>query len=160
MKELEPLVVKIKYQRNKKWEANKDVAVKKVEKREESYSFKAIVSKIDNITKDFSLQIPENKGTSLDLQLFAPVYMFTMLSQMTIKVPLSEMFRIKEQKNKALEWSNGVKKYTNVASRKITEEKIKSTPKPKEREDIISQIPPKYVDNAMTLVVEDIDPFS
>ena len=60
------------------------------------------------------------------------------------------MFRIEEHKNKALEWINGVGKYTNVASRKIIEEKIKSTPKPKEPKGIISQIPPRYLENSMT----------
>ena len=101
----------------------------------------------------------ENKGINLDLQLSAPVDMFTMLSQMTVKVPLSEIFRIQEHKSKALEWINGVGQYTNATSKRIAKEKVKPIPKPKEPKGIISQIPPRYLDNAMTLVVEDIDPF-
>ena len=85
--------------------------------------------------------------------------MFTMLSQMIVKVPLSEMFRIEEHKSKALEWINGVGKCTNVVPRRITKEKTKCTPKRKESKGIISQIPLRYLDNAMKFVVEDIDPF-
>ena len=57
------------------------------------------------------------------MQLFAPIDMFTMISQMIVKVPLSKMFRIEEHKNKALEWINGVGQYANVTSRKNTKEK-------------------------------------
>ena len=89
MTEQQPLVVKIKDHKRKKWKAKKDVAVKKVEKKEESHPVKAIVSKIDKITEDFSLKALENKGTYLDLKLSTLVDMFTMLSQMTVKVPLS-----------------------------------------------------------------------
>ena len=32
-------------------------------------------------------------------------------------------------------------------------------PEVRELEGIVSQIPPKYLDNAMTAIVEDIDPF-
>ena len=78
---------------------------------------------------------------------------------MIVKVPLSEMFRIQEHKIKALEWINGVGSCTNTMSRRIVDEKAKPIPKTKEPEGIISQIPPRYLDNAMTLVVEDIDPF-
>ena len=69
------------------------------------------------------------------------------------------MFRIQEHKSKALEWINGVGKYTNATSRRIIDKNVKSSPKLKEPEGIISQIPPRYLDNAMTSVVEDIDPF-
>ena len=66
MKELEPLVVKINDQKGKKWEAKKDVVVKKVDKKEE-------LSPVES-------PMPENKGTTLDLQLSTPIDMFTMLS--------------------------------------------------------------------------------
>ena len=89
MKEIEPLVVKIKDQKNKKWEEKKYVLVKKIEKKEESHTVKVVVSKVDKIAEDSALQISENKGTSHDLQLYTTIEMFTMLSQMTIKVPLS-----------------------------------------------------------------------
>ena len=36
---------------------------------------------------------------------------------------------------------------------------VKNTPKPKECEGIISQIPPRNLDNTMTSFVEVIDPF-
>ena len=85
--------------------------------------------------------------------------MFTMLSQMIVKTALSEMFRIKEHKNTALEWINGVRKITHIGLRNGVEDKVKNTPKPKECEGIISQIPPKYLDNTMTSFVRDIDPF-
>ena len=115
MKELEPLVVKIKDQKRKKWEAKKDVTVKRVGKEEESHPIQAITPKVGKVTEDSSLQTSINKGTNLVLQLAALVDMFFMLSQMTIKVPLSKMFRFEEHINKALEWINGVGQYTNVA---------------------------------------------
>ena len=103
--------------------------------------------------------IPKNKGTNLDLQLSTPIDMFTMLSQMTIKVPLLEIFRIKEHKSKAIEWISGVGKHTDAMPKKVVDEKVKPIPKIKEPKGIVSQIPPRYLDNAMTSVVEDIDPF-
>ena len=36
---------------------------------------------------------------------------------------------------------------------------VEKTPKPKECEGIISKIPPIYLYDAMTSIVEDIDPF-
>ena len=82
-----------------------------------------------------------------------------MLSQMTVKVPLSEMFRIKEHKNKAIEWISGVRKHIDVVPRKVVDEKVKLIPRIKEPKGIVSQIPPTYLDSAMTSIVEDIDPF-
>ena len=145
MKELEHLMVKIKDQKGKKYKAKKDVVVKKVEKREKSSLSKPTM--------------PESKGIYLDLQLSAHVDMFTMPSQMTIKVPLSEMFRIREHKSKAIEWISGVGKHTDAIPRKVVDEKVKPIPKIKEPEGIVSQIPPRYLDNAMTSIVEYIDPF-
>ena len=37
VKELEPLVMKVKDQKNKKWEAKKDVSVTKINRKEESH---------------------------------------------------------------------------------------------------------------------------
>ena len=37
-----------------------------------------------------------------------PVDMISMLSQITVKVPLSKLFRIEEHKNKALSWLGGI----------------------------------------------------
>ena len=99
MKEPKPLVVKIKDQNNKKWEAKKDVAVKK---KEESHPIKVVGPNIDKIVEDSSLQTSESKGTNLDLQFSTPVDMFTMLSKMLVKVPLLEIFRIEEHKNKLM----------------------------------------------------------
>ena len=74
-------------------------------------------------------------------------------------MPLFEIFRIEEHKNKALEWINGVGQNTNIGPRKNVQEKVKNTPKEKDYEGIISQIPPRYLDNTMTPIVEDIGPF-
>ena len=124
LKEQEPLVVKIKDQKGKKWEAKKELTVKKVEKREES-----------SLVESTML---ESKGTNSDLHFSAPVDIFTMLSQMTVKVPLSEMFRIKEHKSKAIEWISGVGKHIDAIPRRIVDEKVKPIPKTKEPEGIIS----------------------
>ena len=67
MKEPEPLVVKVKDQKNKNCEAKRDVTLKKVESREESHPVKIVIQKTDKVTKDSSLQALENKGNNLDL---------------------------------------------------------------------------------------------
>ena len=103
--------------------------------------------------------MPKNKGTNLDLQLSTPIDMFTMLSQMTVKVLLLEMFRIRGHNTKAIEWISGVGKHIDAIQRKFVDEKAKPIPKIKEPKCIIFQISPRYLDNAMTLVVEDIYPF-
>ena len=144
LKEQEPLVVKIKDHKGKKWEAKKEVTVKKVEKKESSPTESTML---------------ECKGTNPDLQFSAPIDMFSILSQMTIKVPLSQMFRIKEHKSKAIEWISGVRQHIDVVPRKVVDEKVKLIPRINEPECIIFQIPPRYLDSAMTSVVEDIDPF-
>ena len=64
--------------------------------------------------------------------------MFTMLSQMNVKVPLSEIFRIKEHKSKAIEWISGVGKHIDAIPRKIINENFKPMPKIKEPEGTIS----------------------
>ena len=57
---------------------------------------------------------------------------------MTVKVPLSKMFRIEEHKNKALAWIKGVGKKSEVGTKKVIDEKLKITSKPKEYEGVIS----------------------
>ena len=46
-----------------------------------------------------------------------------------------------------------------MVQRKVVDEKVKPIPRIKEPKSIVSQIPSRYLDSAMTLVVEDIDPF-
>ena len=120
-----------------KWEARKDVLVTKIERKEESIPIKPVVPKVDRVTEDSLLQALINKGINLDLQFSTLVDMFSMLSQMTIKVPLSEMFRIEENKNRALKWINGVGQSANIGIKRVVEEKVKSTPKPKEDKGFI-----------------------
>ena len=43
-----------------------------------------------------------------------PIDMISMLSQITIKVPLSNFFRIEEHKSKALSWLGGIGNNDNI----------------------------------------------
>ena len=54
---------------------------------------------------------------------------------------------------------NGVGKSTVDGTKRVMNEKVKNTPKSKEYEGVVSQIPPMYLDSAMTSYVEDVDPF-
>ena len=137
--------MKIKDQKDKKWEAKKEVEIRKTIKMEES-------SPADST-------MLECKGTNPILQFSAPIDMSTMLSQMIVKIPLFEMFKIKEHKSKAVEWINSIKQHDDALPSKIVDENVKIMPEVREPKGIFSQIPPKYLDNAMTAVVEDIDPF-
>ena len=56
MKEQEPVVVKVKDQKNKKWEAKKDVSITKVERKDESQLVKIVTPKMDGVINDSSLQ--------------------------------------------------------------------------------------------------------
>ena len=88
IKEQEPLVLKVKDQKIQNWEAKKDVPIAKVERKEEPHLVKTVILKMDKVIRDSSLQALVNKGINLDLKLCAPIDMFTMLSQMAVKVPL------------------------------------------------------------------------
>ena len=94
-----------------------------------------------------------------DILISNPIDMFSMLSQMTMKAPLFEMFRIEEHKNRALEWINGVGHNTTDGNKKVVNEKANYTPMFEEVESVVSKIPPMYLDSIMTSYVEDIDPF-
>ena len=60
---------------------------------------------------------------TLDVPPSIPIDMFSFLSQMTIKVPLSEMFKIEEHKNRALAWIKGVGKKSDMVSKNLIDEK-------------------------------------
>ena len=73
-----------------------------------------------------------------------PIDMISMLSQITINVPLSELFKIEEHKNKALSWLGG------IANNNITVDQAMSQQTPLVIEDsgIISQIPQIFLDDS------------
>ena len=74
------------------------------DKKDEPTLVKPMVQKVDKVIGEPTLQPQAKKGMVLNVPSSIPIDMFSMLSHMTINVPLSEMFRIKEHKNKALAW--------------------------------------------------------
>ena len=56
----------------------------------------------------FVVQTPIPSGVSVKNITYDPIDIVSMLSQITVKVPLSEMFRIEEHKRRALSWLGGI----------------------------------------------------
>ena len=55
------------------------------------------------------VQNPIPIDVSIKNIVYDPIDMVSMLSQITVKVPLVEIFRIEEHKRKALSWFGGIK---------------------------------------------------
>lgn len=92
---------------------------------------------------------------------YIPVDMSKLLSQITVKVPLLEMMRIEEQKEKALGWVNGVTP-TNTQSVSKADKLISFVNDSNENQcgEIISKIPQIYLDtNVVTTMSGIVDPF-
>lgn len=61
---------------------------------------------------DLTVKVEDKDGTMIKDDMgnhtYVPIDMTKLISQITVKVPLLEMMRIKEHKVKALDWVNGV----------------------------------------------------
>ena len=77
--------------------------------------------------------------------------MTTVLSQITVKVPLSELLRIPEHRNKALAWLGGtdIKVRHECNENHNPKERSKEKVKEKEAKVVVSQIPQMFLDNSM-----------
>lgn len=64
--------------------------------------------------------------------------MYAILSQMTVKVPLSELFKIAEHKNGAMAWINEVGLKNDEGSRKLVDDKKTPSHKSKDCEGVLS----------------------
>ena len=84
--------------------------------------------------------------------------MIFLLSQITIKFPLSEMLRIEEQRHKALAWVGDVID-SDIPNSEIVNKTIEELRKMKETKGIVSQIPQMYLDNSTTTYLENTYPF-
>ena len=84
-----------------------------------------------------------------------PIDMISMLSQITVKVPLFELFRIEEHKIKALSWLGGIGNNGNMVEPSTTQKSLVVV----EDDGIISQIPQMFLDDSSVAYIEDIDPF-
>ena len=94
----------MKDQKDKKWEAKKEVAIKKITKREES-----------SPTNSTML---ECKGTNPILQFAAPIDMSTMLSQMIVKIHKDKIPTIFSQEAQCSQGNNVWTMYFDGASSK------------------------------------------
>lgn len=100
--------IKIKDSKPKKWEPKKKVQF-------QAYNVaKAVVQEKQsgsNTTKQIIVPIVQKTTTSGILvkpTMTEPIDMIFMLSQITVKVPLSKLFRIEEHKSKVLLWLGGI----------------------------------------------------
>ncbi len=75
--------------------------------------------------------------------------MISMLSQITIKVPLSKLFIIEEHKSKALSWLGGIGNNNNNIEQNATQQ----TPLVIEDSGIMSQIPQMFLDDSLVAYI-------
>ena len=112
--------------------------------------------KIKKHEADPSSKHKEVKGMSADLPS-APVDMLQVLSQITVKVPLSELLRIPEHKEKTFSWVGCIKDGVNPDS--DVENALEDKGETVEVKGVVSQIPPMYLDESINQCEQDIDPF-
>lgn len=107
-------IVKIKDNKTKKWEPKKKVqfqesAIEKVVLLE-----KELGSDTTKELKVPAIQKNPAPGTLVKPTISKPIDMISMLSQIIVKVPLSELFRIEDHKRKSLSWLGGIGDNSNV----------------------------------------------
>lgn len=147
-------IVKIKDRKAKKWEPKKKVQF------QESEVEKVVVlgKKLGfDTTKHIILHVVQKTSTLGILvkpNISEPIDMISMLSQITIKVPLSKFFRIEEHKRKVLSWLGGIGDNSNVVKQDV----IQQTPLIMEDSGIVSQIPQIFLGDSLVSHIEDIDP--
>ena len=103
-----PEIPKTKEKKSKRWEPKKRVhfqneEVGKVTILEKEASSDSIKQKVSS-----TIQNPTPLDVNIKNIAYDPIDMVSMSSQITIKVPLAEMFRIEEHKRKALSWLGGI----------------------------------------------------
>ena len=156
IKPKEVLVVKVKI-KNKKWEAKKveDAKASKFQgniptKSEEKVS-RALVSS-DRSHQTVAIVVDrhkEKKGMVVDVPFDSSIDMISILSQVTVKVPLSELLRIPKHRDKSIAWVGGVdKKMKNDSNENHTpKDGSQNKMKDRELEVFVSQIPQIFLDN-------------
>ena len=107
-------IVKVKDIKTKKWEPKKKVQFQTNETTKAIVKEKKLGS--DTIKKIIVSVVKKVPTPSMIVKptIFDPIDMISMLSQITIKVPLSKLFRIQEHKSKALSWLGGIGNNDNI----------------------------------------------
>ena len=87
--------------------------------------------------------------------------MFTILSQINIKVPLFELLRIPEHQDKAIAWlgSTDVKVTQECNENHVPKEVKKEKVKEQETKVVVSQIPHMFLDNSVNECLRNVEPF-
>lgn len=114
-----PKIANVKDKKNKNWEPKKKVQFQGVETIKENVQEKKLDFNTIKIKEVSFIQMPSAIGNSTKPTIYDPIDMISMLSQITIEFPLSEMFRIEEHKNKALSWLGGIRN-SNVITQEPT----------------------------------------
>ena len=127
---------KAKDRKIKKWEPKNKV------KFQTSNTPKIVVQEknsASNSSKEIvlpTIQWTSTLGMLLKPTVLEPIDMISMLSQIIVKVPLYELFRIEEHKSKALSWLGGIGNHINM----VEPSSIQQTLVVVEDNGIISQI--------------------
>lgn len=87
--------------------------------------------------------------------------MLVVLSQITVKVPLSKLLRIPKNQNKAIAWlgNTDVKVSQDCNENHSPKESSKEKVKENEAKVVVSQIPQMFLDNFVNQCLENIEPF-
>lgn len=105
--------VKVKDVKTKKWEPKKKVKFQVNEIEKEIVEEKG--SRSDNSKQIVILAASKapTLGMIVQTTMSEPIDMISMLSQITVKVPFSKLFRIEEHKSKVLSWLGGIRNINN-----------------------------------------------
>lgn len=118
-----------------------------------------MIHKDDKVVTDSNVQSHKCKGMNLNTLPCTSMDMYAILSEMTVKVPLSELFKIEEHTNRAMAWIIKVGLKVVEGSKNLVNDKESPSQKSKDCEGVVSQIPPMYLETTPTPYIEDIDPF-
>lgn len=147
-------MVKVKNVKGKEHEPKGVGAQKTSDKGERPVSIMAKNEKNKVVsTPSVSDKIKDVKAVQIEVQPPTPIDMLSILSQITVKVPLSELLRIPEHKEKAIAWVD------NIHNSVTCDEPQAKALKGEGTQGITSQIPPIYLDSSVNASLENIDPF-
>ena len=117
-------------------------------------------NKVHQLVENVVDKHKEKKGTVVNVSLDSSIDMLFVLSQVTVKVPLSELLRIPEHRNKAIAWVGGMdKEEKNDNNKKHTPKDNIYDVKDKEREVFVSQIPRMFLENSVNMCLGSVKPF-
>lgn len=103
----------------------------------------------------------EKKGMMIDDPFDSFIDMTNVLSQIIVKVPLSELLRIPEHRTKAIAWlrDTDIKERHDCNENHHHKERKKEEMKDKEDEVVVSQIPQIFLDSYVSECLGSVEPF-